>query len=424
MPKEREGSYFTLPFEMPPGVQGFTLEYRYERHQETGQGAFTSRQEINIIDLGLIAPDGVQVGASGSDKTRIEISETTATPGYRACPLSPGQWHILVGAYKVAPTGVQVIYSLSFSLKQSHLYKGDLHLHSVASDGVQTVEELAVRARRNGLDFLAITDHNQPVAAASLPAIPGMTLIPGLEWTHYRGHASFLGVEQPYDGSFMANTDQEVLDRFTSARDRGATIILDHPFDELCPFNFDMNSLPFDCLEVWNGPMRESNLRAIALWQSLLAGGKKFPISGGSDYHRDGLFIFPGGPTTCVFSPSPATADILSALRMGHAFLTFSPEGPTAEVTAGGGMMGDSVPFPDVKELQLSVSGLLPGDVVQVVTKAGVSVLVTAENPGRLDMVFSMETPGFARLEVLRAFVPGLPLLPALLANPVYFEGE
>ena len=37
---------------------------------------------------------------------------------------------------------------------------GDLHAHTVHSDGALTVPELAVLAVERGLDFLAITDHN------------------------------------------------------------------------------------------------------------------------------------------------------------------------------------------------------------------------------------------------------------------------
>ena len=74
-----------------------------------------------------------------------------------------------------------------------------------------------------------------------------------------------------------------------AARSSPSTI----PSKNCCPFQFDMNSLPFDCLEIWNGPMRESNLRAVGLWQSMLVAGKKVPICGGSDYHRDHLFIIP-----------------------------------------------------------------------------------------------------------------------------------
>jgi DNA polymerase (family 10) len=38
--------------------------------------------------------------------------------------------------------------------------KGDLHCHTVASDGRNTVEEMARAARDRGLDYLAITDHS------------------------------------------------------------------------------------------------------------------------------------------------------------------------------------------------------------------------------------------------------------------------
>lgn len=39
-------------------------------------------------------------------------------------------------------------------------YRGDCHVHSVHSDGELTPEELAVRARAAGLDFIATTEHN------------------------------------------------------------------------------------------------------------------------------------------------------------------------------------------------------------------------------------------------------------------------
>ena len=413
---------------MPPDTESFSLTYRYERHHEseTGveNGRFISRQEINIIDLGLIAPDGTQAGASGSDKTEIHLSETHATPGYRPCPLVPGEWQILVGAYKVAPAGVNVFYVLSFTPKHLRLLKGDLHTHTLASDGVLTTEEMAQHALRQGLDFLAITDHNQTVSSESLPQIPGITLIPGVEWTHYRGHANFLGVGKPYDGTFVANTPEEVLARFNSAHSRGALITINHPYEESCPFLFDLNSLPFDCLEIWNGPMRESNLRAVGLWQSMLVAGKKVPICGGSDYHRDHLFILLGGPTTCVYAMSASPADILSGLRQGHAYITFAPNGPTLEMTAGDAIPGDSVPFSRVKKIQIEASGLLAGDVLQVVTARGSAPILKAETSGTMRGVYTMEAAGFARVEILRGFLPGLPLLPALISNPIYFEAK
>jgi len=428
---ERAGTYFTLPFTVPPGIEALSLTYRYERHYQEesrlGNGTFSARREINIIDLGLIDPAGVQVGASGSDKTEIFVSETRATPGYRACALTPGEWQILVGAYKVAPEGVTVTYEGTFTRKTLRLLKGDLHVHTLASDGVHTVEELAQKAVRHGLDFLAITDHNQMVSAGALPQAPGLTLIPGVEWTHYRGHASFLGVDRPYDAPFAANTPEEIHARFASARERGALITIDHPFEAGCAFELDLKALPYDCLEIWNGPMRESNLRAVGLWHSLLAAGKKVPACGGSDYHRDTPFLFLGGPTTCVYALSASPSDILSALKQGHAFVTFAPNGPSLELSAGeaatgGAMLGDSVPWPEVREMHIAAEGLLPGDVLRVVTAGGSTPLLEAPAAGGFRTIFPMQVPGFARVEIVRSFLPGIPMLPALISNPIYFD--
>jgi hypothetical protein len=422
----RQGTYFTLPFTMPANIESFSLTYRYKRHHESEvqveHGSFISRKERSIIDLGLIAPDGTQVGASGADKSSILISEVQATPGYHPCALVPGEWKIIVGAYKVADEGVDVLYELSFTSKYLRLYKGDLHTHTHASDGVLSVGELARHAARNGLDYLAITDHNQMVSTDFLLQHSDLTLIPGIEWTHYLGHANFLGADKPYDEPFLANSIEEVHARFTSARSRGAFISINHPNDPICPFLFDMNSLPFDCLEIWNGPMRGSNLQAVGLWQSMLMGGKKVPICGGSDYHRDSLLLFPGGPTTCVYAMSSSTTDILSALKLGHAFLTYSTNGPMLEMTAGDAILGDSVDFSKIKQFEIKVNGLLAGDVVQVVTAHGDIPLLKADTDGEMQGVYTMEAAGFAWLEILRSFLPGLPLLPALISNPIYFD--
>jgi len=419
----RMGTFFFLPFTMPSDIEALAISYRYERfHDAEALSGFTSRTEINIVDIGLISPDGIEVGASGSNKTEISLGPTSATPGYKVVPLVPGEWQILVGAYKIAPEGLKVTYELTFTRKHLRLLKGDLHTHTFGSDGVLSAEELAVHAMRHGLDFLAITDHNQFGVAAAFPHVPGLTLIPGVEWTHYQGHANFLGVDQPYAGSFAANTPEETASRFASARKNGALIVANHPFDENAPFKFDLAALPFDCLEIWNGPMRESNLRALGLWHGLLAAGKKIPIVGGSDYHRDNLFQILGGPTTCVFAMSPNRPDILAALKAGHAYLTFAATGPTLEFTAGDAMLGDSVKWSQQKEMHIKLDGLLAGDLVNLVTRMGSQTLLTAPSAGSFETVQTMPEPGFARVEVHRIFIPGVPPLPALISNPIYFD--
>ncbi|HWR64806.1 MAG TPA: CehA/McbA family metallohydrolase [Bellilinea sp.] len=424
----QQGSYFTVPFEVPDDFEweALTLRYDYSRHaaEQTfiENGEWIDHSDRNIIDLGLIGPDDNQVGASGSDKSEITVSEEYATPGYRPCRILPGEWQVLVGAYKVEPGGVTVYYEVSLEGKSRRLLKGDLHAHTLASDGVHTLEELAFKAKRNGLDFIAVTDHNQLVAKTELPRLPGVTMIPGVEWTHFKGHANFLGVDQPYDGSFMANTAAEIQAKFTSAHQRGALITINHPFEPIAPFQFDLTALPFDCLEVWNGPMRESNLRAVGYWQQLLVSGKKIPACGGSDYHRDTPFIFLGGPTMGVYAESAGSSDILAAIRAGHSYITFAPNGLSIEVSAGEAILGDSVPWTEVKSIQINGLGLVSGDVLRVVTGAASDVLFTMPADGDIDLTYQMTAPGFARVEILRAFLPGLPMLPALISNPIYFD--
>lgn len=58
--------------------------------------------------------------------------------------------------------------------------KGNLHTHSTRSDGVRTPQEAIDHYKRNGYDFLAITDHGTLVDPTKLDN-RGMTLIPAQE---------------------------------------------------------------------------------------------------------------------------------------------------------------------------------------------------------------------------------------------------
>lgn len=427
--QEQQGYYYKFSFPVEDNAESIKIIYEYARNdydEDFGDNySATLEPEINIIDLGLIGPDGEQVGASGSDKTEILISEAQATPGYKPVPIKPGEWEILIGAYKIQPAGIKVHYQVQVAYKYRRPLKGDLHTHTFASDGVHSMEELAWKAKRNGLDFVAITDHNQMVSRVALPQVEGVALIPGVEWTHYQGHANFLGVDKPFDGCFATNSLEETQKIFKTAHERGALITVNHPYEGGCEFKYDLQSLPFDCLEIWNGPMRESNLKAVGLWQAMLSAGKKIPACAGSDYHRDTPFIFLGGPTTCVFADSNGASDILAALKAGHAYFIFAPNGPDLEMKVNEDIiLGDSVKWSEFDSFEFEITKLLAGDKVRVVTGHDSQMVWDAPANGSFKMTYTMEKPGFARVEVLRAFLPGVPLLPALISNPIYFDPD
>jgi DNA polymerase (family 10) len=55
--------------------------------------------------------------------------------------------------------------------------RGDLHMHTTASDGAATIEEMALAAKARGLKYIAITDHSKRVSMAN-----------GLDATRLRKH--------------------------------------------------------------------------------------------------------------------------------------------------------------------------------------------------------------------------------------------
>src|SRR6056297_876489 len=59
----------------------------------------------------------------------------------------------------------------------------DLHLHTTASDGVLTIETLPAAARRAGVDWVAVTDHDRvhPELSAPVTVHDGVTVVQGIE---------------------------------------------------------------------------------------------------------------------------------------------------------------------------------------------------------------------------------------------------
>src|SRR5215216_326628 len=78
--------------------------------------------------------------------------------------------------------------------------RGDLHCHSLYSDGDSWPSELLVRAAELGLDFLAITDHNSALFPDCPEEPPGLPfLLPGIEVTTYGGHWNVWGLREWFD---------------------------------------------------------------------------------------------------------------------------------------------------------------------------------------------------------------------------------
>lgn len=421
-----QGLYLLLPFEMPANVSRLNLRYTYQSHASeplaTIEGHFAKTRRVNIVDIGLIAPGGMQVGASGSSRSEIMVSEVSATPGYQPHPLTPGSWQIILGAYVIAPEGVDVSITLEFTPKVPRWLCGDLHVHTLASDGSLPLDHLAEHARIHGLDFIAITDHNQPVKRASFPQVEGLTIIPGQEWTHYKGHSNFLGLEQPYQRSFIANSLAEVQEIFREAHQNGALISINHPYEANFGFRYDLETIDYDLIEVWNGPMRPTNLEAIARWDGMLKAGRKQIATCGSDYHEDTFFQRLASPCIYALADSNSESDILKAVKAGRSYFAFSPTKLQLLLDVDGQTYGASLAWREGMRASLKGVALEKGDVIRLVTQEGVQDIFTAPEKGDFETSLPVTGPGYWRLEVWRTFFSFLPPMPALVTNPIWFD--
>lgn len=405
--KEKEGTYFSIPFTLDSDADILSLSYSYDK--KNGE---------NCIDLGLEDPEGRFLGWSGSSRNKIQVGKYDSTPGYLMTDIKKGEWRILVGAYYVENKGVDVEYRIESRKEENLLLKCDLHMHSTASDGEFSVAQLAERAKKIGLDVISVTDHNNWGENLSLPKIPGLTIIPGVEWTHYKGHMNFWGPKEAFS-SFIANNKEEMEGVIQGAKERGALVSANHPKCNLCPYKWDNDDI-FDTVEVWNGPMRRVNEKGISYFFSLISQGKKKALLGGSDYHRRKGVVKMGNPTTIVYVKDRSIETILSSLKKGRSYVTQSPEGPFLSLDCQNIYFGERINAVKSVCFTASASALTPFSYLEVVYSNGKKIR-------RKGKKGKAEIRGEAEKGVwfyLRTYIklPGLKEWTTSVSNPVWID--
>ena len=418
IPKEAEGTYYTIPFPVPEGLERVTVSYSYKR---LSGAVGRLRDMVNVVDLGLMDGEGRFLGWSGGARDTVFVGPYASTKGYKMTGLTPGEWQIIVGAYQIPAGGLPVRYEVTYTPKGPRWLSGDLHMHSDASDGQHDMFTLAGMALKEGLDFIAVANHNNTAENLHLPVVPGLTLLSAVEWTHYRGHMNFFGVAEPFENSFIANSEEEMLALVADAKAKGALVSVNHPKCGLCPYLWDSEDC-FDLVEVWNGPMRKANLDAIAWWHDMLMSGRKIPLVGGSDYHKDKQPVRFAHPITRVYAQSPGAGDILAAIAGGHSYVTSSVDGVVLDMRCGNAGIGDTIVLHEGLALSVSAENLRVGTRLKLVTSDGTA----AEWKRFSNQTIAAQIPvlpswRFAYLIASKTLM-GRELVRAV-SNPVYFDG-
>jgi hypothetical protein len=359
--------YVLVPFDVPPSCH--QLHIRYEYNDRIDSDPLLSGG--NTLDIGLFDPRGTDTGSvgfrgwSGSNKLEFVVGEDWATPPYTAGPMPAGTWHVLLGPYKVGPRGcdwrveIQVNPGLppferdvarsgtplrpALPAARDGWLRGDLHCHTLYSDGDSWPSEMLHAGAEAGLDFLGVTDHNNVAHHTEYGPGGGAypIVIPGVEVTTYHGHWNAWGTDRWWE--FRTPEAPAVERAMAEAVEAGAFVSVNHPKPFGPPWDYDAIRA-FHAVEVWNGPWAGLNTFALSFWEARLRAGRRLVAVGGSDTHllrsrdpdpRHAQTL--GTPTTWVEAgPSPDADAILDALRAGGTFVSASAAGPQLYLEPGG----------------------------------------------------------------------------------------
>ncbi len=258
-------------------------------------------------------------------------------------------------------------------------YAGNMHLHTLYSDGTGTHRGVAEAAAQAGLDYVIVTDHN--VWVGGIEGYYGKVLLLVGEEVHDcrrtppGNHLLVYGAGR--DLSPEASNPQGLLD---AAREAGGLTFLAHPVEfasrvsgESCFGWMDWAISGYTGIEVWNymsefkariptllhavyyayfplGAVRGPFRQTLQLWDRLLAGGGRVVGIGGADAHANTYSIGPlrrvvfpyvhlfSAVNTHVLAEQRLTGDlavdkgvILEALRAGRCWIGNDLAGSTRE---------------------------------------------------------------------------------------------
>jgi len=229
-------------------------------------------------------------------------------------------------------------------------------------------------AKAEGLDFIAISDHNTIAGLSELRKDLDILVIPGIEITLEKGHFNVFGMDswrEWMDGVCVRQDRFTLSDKYRTLTElmrqtsaEGLLNSIDHPLQPPWEWLYNDTDLHYvHCLEVWNDLFypgnAQANPRAVALWTNWLNAGYRITAIGGSDYHyppkpeegRPGERL--GQPTTYVYAEELSIAAILDGLRRRRVYMSKGPRvvfrtkvnGNTFEIGADLGEQSNKIAF-------------------------------------------------------------------------------
>lgn len=274
------------------------------------------------------------------------------------------KWNYLINYPK---KGIDVnVYSLYPDLYERRALSGDLHIHTINSDGSETPELVAASYRKAGRDFISITDHHlyntSKNAEKLFSFVKNFKVMPGEEIHNgYAGLFHMVNVNSKYSVNDVYLNEKERVDReieelkneievpenldaheyvsrvwlYREIKKSGGYAIFPHPYWNIGYYHTSkamskaiMKNGLCDAFELIGGNPPKNNNLQLALWTDLLSEGVDIPIVASTDSHSaqygDHLKAF-----TVAFTKGD---NVIEAISEGYTTAVEMPKGESARV--------------------------------------------------------------------------------------------
>lgn len=328
---------------VPPGAVELVAYLRYE-----GQALFLSLYDPIGYRGTVMNPR-----ATSSVVLEARCSEQHASPGVIAGSLASGDWRITVdhgpdlrsAEYRLTafvrvrqksekedmPGSRRRLavpddgHSIS---KEAGWFCGELHAHTMESDGERSAAEVARAAEAAALDFISITDHctvsgwHHAREAMSRETV----LIRGCEVSSRHGHANYHGVSTPIDPC-VDGDGWTIADLADEVHRQGGIFGVNHPFSARLGWRFEgFDWSRADVIEIIHGLDGPGNNLQLPLWDRLLALGHRIVGVAGTDSHdpTEGAHAI-GRLVNWIWADQRSEAGIVEGIRRGQVVASRGP---------------------------------------------------------------------------------------------------
>ncbi len=347
-----------------------------------------------------------------------------------------------------------------------HTYPGNIHIHSLYSDGSGSISEILADAAAAGLSYVVISDHETLAGLPQEATYDGVTLLVGSEINRLHSHYLALDINCPVEPN--EDNPQLVIDR---VRDAGGLGFIAHPFEKGSPYIEKGKAYPwiqwpvfgFNGIEIWNysshwrgrhpslfrtlyfflinrkGAMDSPPREVLRLWDCYNLHGHRITGIGSSDAHAFpynlGLCkvkVFPyrytfGTINTYIVLESElsrehntAKKQIIDALRDGRCYVSFDSLHPGSDFSYYAAAGEETVPMGAEtffrRGINLHVKAPFKRSLIRLIRDGKLA----GQEEGQ-ELIISPPGPGIYRIEVYYRPRLGRPR-PWIYSNPIYFR--